>query len=111
MDELSNEKIWDALSYLHDGAEEAAQARAERVYLEEFSRSLKSTMMQRFASGGASLGAQERDALASKAYQDHLAALKVAVERDEKHRFLRAAAECKVNAWQTMSANQRAVKI
>lgn len=111
MDELSNEKVWEALSYLYDGAEDAAKARAEKVYLEEFSRSLKATMMQRFASGGASLGAQERDALASRAYVDHLADLKIAVENDAKHQFLRAAAIAKVDAWQTMSANKRAVKV
>lgn len=111
MDQLSDKDVLEALSYLYDRAEEAAQARAERVYLEEFSRSLKATMMQRHAGGGTSLGAQERDALASREYISHLAALKTAVERDAKHQFLRAAAVAKIDAWQTRSANIRSVKV
>jgi hypothetical protein len=111
MDKLSNKEVWDALTYLHEKAEEAAQARAEKVYLDEFSKHLKASLMQRFAGGGTSLGAQERDALAHRDYLAHLAALKIAVEADAKHQFLRAAAQATVDAWQTMSANQRAVKV
>ena len=35
----------------------------------------------------------------------------MAIEIDEKHKFMRVAAEAKINAWQTMSANYRAIKL
>lgn len=102
---ISDDDIEKALDYLRDSAITAAQARANRIYMEEYRKSLKSKMMQRFAMSP--LGAQERDAYASREYQIHLDALKTAVEEDEKHRFLREAAQAKIEAWRSMSANNR----
>lgn len=102
---IPDEDIEKALDYLRDSAVPAAQARANRIYLEEYRKSLKALVMQRYAMSP--LGAQERDAYASKEYTDHLHALKLAVEQDEKHRFLREAAQAKIEAWRTMNANAR----
>ena len=53
------------------------------------------------------VAAQEREALADERYLDHLSALRIAVEDDEKMRWLKAAAEAKIEAWRTQAANQR----
>jgi hypothetical protein len=58
-----------------------------------------------------SVSAQEREAYASDEYTKHLRALQMAIEIDEKHKFMRVAAEAKINAWQTMSANYRSIKL
>ena len=57
------------------------------------------------------VSAQEREAYASPVYIQHLETLKVAIERDEKQRFLRVAAEAKIEVWRSMLANIRAIKI
>ena len=57
------------------------------------------------------ISAQEREAYASPVYISHLDSLRSAIERDEKQRFLRIAAEAKIEAWRSMSANIRSIKI
>ena len=57
------------------------------------------------------VGAQEREAYADERYAKHLEAMKIAIAQDEQNRFLRIAAEAKIEAWRSFSANHRAVKI
>lgn len=109
MSNLSDTDIERALDYLRDSADEAAQARAERVYLDEFRKCLKSQIMKEHADQSGIV--QEREAYADERYLRHVEALREAVHRDEKHRFLLKAAEAKIDAWRSKSANQRAMKI
>jgi hypothetical protein len=51
---------------------------------------------------------QEREAYSDPRYVEHLEAIKQAVEIDEGHTFLRAAADAKIEAWRTQSSNTRA---
>lgn len=106
IDEASIEK---ALDYLRDTAEEVAQAAAQRLYLEEGRKRLKAILMQKH--NDLPLSAQEREAYADEEYEKYLIGLKEAVYRHEKARALRTAAEAKIEAWRSMSANQRAMKI
>ena len=55
--------------------------------------------------------AQEHEAYSDKRYLKHLEALRDAIHQDERHKFKRQAAEAKIMAWQTQSANMRATKI
>lgn len=103
---ISNEDIDKALSYLRDSSVEAAQARANRLYLDDFSRVLKANIMSDHLAEP--VNAQERHAFADIRYRNHLEALKQAIFNDEKFRFLREAADAKIRAWQTMNANLRA---
>jgi hypothetical protein len=103
---IDDADIEKALEWLVRNAEKSAQARANRVLLEETTRSIKAEQMK--ASGQDSIGAQEREAYASDAYKAHVTGLAAAVYEDEKLRALRAAAEAKLSAWQTLSANSRA---
>ena len=94
-----------ACDFLREGAEDAAQARADRVYLEEFRKSLKAQIMAEHAEKP--IGAQEREAYSDQRYLDHLDAIRIAVHNDEKARFLRQAALAKIESWRTQEANRR----
>ena len=106
---ITDEDISKAVDYLRDTAEEAAKNKAERIYLEEFRKSLKALLMK--DNLDLPISAQEREAYASPVYISHLDSLRSAIERDEKQRFLRIAAEAKIEAWRSMSANIRSIKI
>lgn len=103
---ISDDEIERAVHWLRDNAEEAAQAKAERVYMEEYRKTVKATLMSEV--NEKPIGAQEAFAYAHKHYFDHLIALKEAVKRDEHFRFLREAAQAKIEAWRTQSSNLRA---
>ena len=102
---ISDNDIEKAIDFLRDTAESCAKNRAQRLYLEDFSRSLKAIIMSEHLAEP--LGAQERHAYGDLRYRNHLEALKIAIYEDEKGRFLRDAAEAKVRAWQTQQASER----
>ena len=93
------------LDFIRDNARSLAQAKANRVYIEESLRTVKATEMQKHSS--LSVGAQEREAYASEAYKVALEGLRTAVEAEESLRWLMVAAQAKVEVWRTMSANDR----
>ncbi len=106
---ISEDEVERALDYLRDDAGPAAQAKADRIYVEEFRKVMKAQIMKEHDEKP--LGAQEREAYADERYIAHLDAIRDAVAADERHRFLREAASAKINAWQTQSANERAMKL
>ena len=97
--------IEKALDFLVTTADEAAQARADRLHLDDFSRVLKAQIMSEHLAEP--LGAQERHAFSDLRYHNHLEGLKVAIYNDERNRFLRAAAEAKIEVFRTQCANER----
>lgn len=103
---IRDEEIDKALAYLRDTAVEAAQARANRLYLDDYSRILRGSIMAEHLAEP--VNAQERWAYSDIRYRNHLEGLKQAIFEDEKHRFLREAADAKIRAWQTMKATLRA---
>jgi len=103
---ISDTDIDRALSYLRDNAEKDGQARAERLYLEQW---IKTVLAQEQAkSQGQSVAASEIEARTSTAYIQALQAYRIAIAEDERRRFLRSAAEAKIEAWRTMCSNARA---
>ena len=102
---ITDSEIEKACDWLRDHAEEAAQAKAARVYLEHGRKRLLGLIMKEHTDKP--LGAQEREARADERYKTHLEGLREAVYADEKCRFLRSAAEAKIEAWRTQQANQR----
>lgn len=101
--------IFKALDYLRDKAPEYAQAKANRVYLEEWRKSQKAILMQKAqAKGVEALAAQEREAYADSEYQSLLSGIKEAVEREEKLRWMLIAAQAKIDAWRTLESSKRA---
>lgn len=103
---IGEDEIERAVQWMVDNAAKAAQARATREHCEQYRKSLKALLMKEHAE--LPLGAQEREAYADDRYVEHLEALRVAVEADEKYRWLMTAAETKVSAWQTQQRMQRA---
>lgn len=103
---ITDEEIDKALDYLRDNARDAAQAKAERIYVEEYRKVIKAMLMKEHGQLSAVL--QEREAYADPRYMEHLEAIRQAVMSDEQHRFMRGAADAKIEAWRTQSSNSRA---
>jgi hypothetical protein len=95
----------DAVDYIIKHARQFADAKAQRVYLEEFRKSKKALLMKQ--SIEPALGAQERDAYAHAEYVELLKGLKEAVAIEEKLRWDLIAAQARVDIWRTEQANLR----
>lgn len=94
-----------SLQAMHETGPVLAQARADRVYCEEYRKSLKAILMKEHAALPAV--AQEREAYADQRYLTHLDALKVAVEAEEAARWRMVTAQAAVEVWRSMEASNR----
>lgn len=95
-----------AVDYMVKTAPQYAQAKAKRVYLEEFRKSKKAILMQQHSDKA--IGAQEREAYAHPDYLGLLAALQVAVAEEEELRWKLIAAQTRVEVWRSQEASNRA---
>jgi hypothetical protein len=95
----------DAVDFIYRQAPKYAQAKADRVYLEEFRKSKKSLLMK--TSGENAVAAQEREAYSHPEYIALLEGLRAAVEAEETLRWGLVAAQARVEIWRTESANNR----
>lgn len=102
---IDDDKVHDALEYLRTNAPKAAQAKAERIYAEEFRKTIKAQEMAKLTS--LPVNAQEREAYQSEPYKKHLEAIKEAVYQDELNRWGMVAATSLIEAWRTQNANHR----
>lgn len=98
--------IFACLDYIRDNAKKYAQAKANRIYLEEYRKTLKAKIMSEDKSQP--VNAQERNAYAHPDYEELLNGLKEAVAEEEKLRWRLIAAQAKIEVWRTLGANQRA---
>ena len=105
---IEDADIEKAVDYLRDNATRAAKAKAERMYMEEFRKVVKSKIMREH--DDQPVGKQEAIAYADSRYTQHLKAMREAIEADEYHRWMLTAAEAKISAWQTMSRSNRALE-
>jgi hypothetical protein len=95
----------DAVDYILRNSPKFAKAKAERVYIEEYRKSLKAILMKRSLENA--IGAQEREAYAHEEYQQLLEGLRDAIEIEEKLRWDLIGAQERINIWRTEQANQR----
>jgi hypothetical protein len=95
-----------AVDYIIANAGKFAQAKAQRVYLEEFRKSKKAILMAQ--STAKSAVEREQYAYAHEDYLALLGGLKAAVEVEEKLRWDLVGAQARVEIWRTQSANNRA---
>jgi citrate synthase len=102
---ISDEDVQKALDYLRTNAPKAAQAKANKMYMEEYRKTVKAQMMTMYNS--LPVNAQEREAYRSKTYTDHLKAMQEAVYQDELNRWGMVAATSTIEAWRTQNANRR----
>jgi hypothetical protein len=94
-----------SLEALHSNGPKLAVAKAERVYMEEYRKSLKALLMK--ASQHSSAAMQERDAYADEGYLLHLKGLREAVEKEEALRWKMVTAQAAVEVWRSQEASNR----
>lgn len=95
------------LQRIWDNAPKLAQAKANRVYMEEYRKTLKAQLMR--ACGLEAIGAQEREAYAHADYVGHLAALKEAVRQEEMMRWRMIADQSSVEVWRSLESSNRMI--
>jgi hypothetical protein len=96
-----------AADFLRDNAPRYAQAKAQRIYLEQFRKSKKALLMGQC--DDKTIAAKEMFAYAHHDYIALLDGLREAVEAEEKVRWQLTAAELKIEIWRTESANNRRI--
>ena len=84
-----------------------AKAKAERIYIEEYRKSLKAILMK--ACGKSASAAQETEAYADPTYIKHLDALRAAVEEEETLRWRMVTLEAAVEVWRSQEASNRSM--
>lgn len=108
MSDIADINVFKCLDFIRDHAPQYAQARANRVYMEEFRKSKKALLMKEAElAGHNAVSAQEREAYADEGYMQHLEGLRDAVKAEEELRWMMIAAQAKIEVWRTISANQR----
>lgn len=104
-DEIDPQKALRSIATL---APQHAQAKANRVYMEEYRKTIKARLMQKAEQAGhKSAATQEREAYAADEYVLHLRGLQAAVEAEEKVRWLMVAAQAAVEVWRSMESSNR----
>jgi hypothetical protein len=98
-----------AVDYIIEHRVKFAQAKADRVYLEEFRKSKKALLMKdALANGIEAVNAQEREAYSHPEYQQLLKDLQTAIEVEEDIKWMMEAARMRVDIWRTEEATARA---
>jgi hypothetical protein len=101
-------KIFACLDFLRDNAEEFANAKAQRTYLDEYRKTKKSLcMIEAEIKGAKSAAIQERDAYSNPEYIKLLEAIKIAVADEERLKWLMIAAQAKIEVWRTIESSRR----
>ena len=94
-----------AIEYIFKQGKIYAEAKAERIYLEEYRKSLKAILMKK--SLEKTVNAQEREAYSDADYQELLKGLRAAVEVEEEIRWGLVAAQARIEVWRTREASSR----
>jgi hypothetical protein len=94
-----------ALRELWRMAPKYAQAKADRIYCEEYRKTIKAQLMK--ASPSDAIGAQERDAYASEEYAQHLLGLRESVRIEEELRWKLISAQAAIDVWRSLEASNR----
>lgn len=95
-----------AVDYIIANAAKFAEAKAQRVFLEEFRKSKKAILMGQSSAEAAN--AREQYAYSHPEYVALLDGLKAAVEVEEKLRWELLAAQIRVEVWRSQEATARA---
>ena len=102
---MSNRDPHSAAEFIIKSAKPYAQAKANRMYLEEHRKTCKALLMNE--SDGKTVSDREQYAYSHEDYLALLGGLKAAVEIEEKLRWDMVAAQARIEIWRTQSANNR----
>ena len=94
-----------AIEYIQRNAGIYAQAKANRIYIENYLKTVKARLMG--DSDEKAIGAKEMDAYASSIYVEQLDGLKAAIEIEETLRYMLEAAKMKVEIWKVQEYTKR----
>lgn len=95
----------EAVEFIFKTAPLYAQAKAERIYLENFLRTKKALLMQ--AHNDKPIAAQERESYAHPDYIALLEGIRAAVESEEALRWQLVSAQARIDIWRSMNASNR----
>lgn len=95
-----------ALDFIRDNATAYAQAKANVIYMTEFRKTIKASLMASCSERTES--AKETFAYSHPDYKSHLVALQQAVAEAERLRWLMIAAEAKIEVWRSLESSARA---
>ena len=95
-----------AVDYILENGSRFAQAKANRVYLEEFRKSKKALLMN--LSTETTVNAREQFAYSHPEYVQVLEGIKEAIEVEEKLKWDLVAAQARVEIWRSQEATARA---
>ena len=99
---------YKASEYIIENSCTYAEAKAQRIYLEEFRKTKKALLMKEaLARGIDSAVAQEREAYAHIEYADLLKGLMIAIEKEETLKWMLTAAQMKADIWRSEQASER----
>lgn len=102
---ITSDQVEKANDWIRDNARAFAQAKANRIYLEEFRKSKKAILVQQATGTGL-----ERESYAY-AHEDYIAlldGLRAAVEAEESLRWMLVAAQARIETWRTQESSRRA---
>lgn len=107
---MNEKSINDAVDYLYTHGAKYAEAKAHRVFLEEYRKSQKAMLMKAAQSDGRSKTAAsaEIEAYADPAYVQMLEGLQAAVEKEEALRWGLVSAQARIDVWRSQEASNRA---
>ena len=95
----------EAIDFIYRSAKPFAEAKAARIYLEEFRKSQKAILMGQSDAGAAN--AREQYAYSHPDYLALLDGLRAAVEKEEELRWQMVAAQARVEVWRSEEASNR----
>jgi len=99
---------YKAIEYIIENAPKFAEAKAQRVFIENFLRTKKSLLMKEAMARGIDSGvAQEREAYAHPEYEELLRGLQEATIREETLKYMLVAAQMKADIWRSEQASER----
>jgi len=100
--------LFRCLEFIKSNAKAYAQAKANRIHLEQFRKSKKALLMRQAEEAGQKTAAlQERDAYANPEYLALLEGLREAVAEEERLRWLMVAAEVSTECWRSLESSKR----
>ena len=104
---LTTKDAEKACDFIRDNATKYSKAKANRLYLEQLRKSKKSLLMQQITKG--TVADREAYAYGHPEYLDLLEALKLAVEEEERIKWMMEAAAIKTELWRSQEATNRGI--
>jgi hypothetical protein len=105
---ITDDQVEQALDYLRNSAKEAAVARANAKTMDKYLGVVEAKAKAMATADGMSNAASQDWARSSADYKQALDGWTEAIRKDSEFTMLREAASARIEAWRTMSSNERA---